>query len=410
MRAVLLALVGLLLVLPGLGQATTITAASCSQADVASALATAVDGDTVHLPACSSTTWTSGVSVTGKALVIEGAGVDVTTIALSGTITGFTLSGTSAGGHVATLGNLTITGAGDPNGHVRVSSTYRFRLHHLKITATANRDILITGSYGLIDHLTVLKSNGSNAIQVLGASNSPSGRWTQAMDFATPDQVFIEDSLIQSTACNTGLGAIDGFNGSRMHFRHNTVRNQQTYNHGYDTASESALWTLFTNNTFDMAAIPCPIDRMVFIRGGTGLFHNNTMNLNEAFNQYAPRFMVLAYFRSSLSQQGSICGDNSANSLAVDLYTGSPTGYPCFEQTGFGAPWPTASPWYEFNNVGTGNMGANLQFVSESAHVVLNRDYVNDTAKPGFTEYPYPHPYQSVVVALSPPTNLRILP
>jgi hypothetical protein len=58
--------------------AATITAPSCNQADVQNAIEQAADGDTVLVPAGSST-WTSGISIS-KTLVLKGAGIGRTLI------------------------------------------------------------------------------------------------------------------------------------------------------------------------------------------------------------------------------------------------------------------------------------------------------------------------------------------
>src|SRR6266404_6421783 len=54
-------------------EASIINAASTSQADVSSAVNSAANGDTVVIPAGTST-WTTGVSVSGKGIKIQGAG------------------------------------------------------------------------------------------------------------------------------------------------------------------------------------------------------------------------------------------------------------------------------------------------------------------------------------------------
>lgn len=65
-----------------LGQAATIVAASCSQADVASALSTAARNDTVQVPA-GTCTWATPVTIT-KGVTLTGAGAGVTVITSSG--------------------------------------------------------------------------------------------------------------------------------------------------------------------------------------------------------------------------------------------------------------------------------------------------------------------------------------
>src|SRR2546427_11574810 len=59
-------------------QAATITAASCSRTDVGHAVTSAVDGDTVQIPAgtCS---WTSQLNISA-AITLIGAGIDQTVI------------------------------------------------------------------------------------------------------------------------------------------------------------------------------------------------------------------------------------------------------------------------------------------------------------------------------------------
>lgn len=374
-------------------RAATVNATSCSQAHVDAAVGTANDGDTVVVPACGSTTWTNSVTVSNKALDIQFAGIDVSTISLSGGTDFINFDGTSASGNVGKISGVTVTGTGNANGYINITSSYRFRLHHLKLTTTSHRDIYVEGSYGLIDHIQVIKSDGSNAVQVLGGGSTPTGRWLSTIDWGSSNWVFIEDSTFTSTDCNTGLGWIDGFNGSKIVFRHNTATNQQGYVHGYDTASESALATELSNNLFQMHAVPCPIDRFYFHRGGAGYFWNNVMDLTESYNQYAPRMLVLAYFRSDISQQGSLCNGSGP----LDGNTGSPPGYPCWQQTGMGGGATggrDSAPIYEYNNSGTGNYAGRTIVGVESDHIVEDRDYFLNTPMPGFTPYAYPHPLQ----------------
>ena len=385
-------------------EANTISAASCSRTNVATAITAAADGDTVNIPACGATVWTSSINV-NKAINISGAGMDATNIALSGG--GFiSFSGSSAGNKVAQLGNLTVSGSGS-DGFIEVNASYRFRLHHMKIGDVANRAILITGAYGVIDHMQFTTVDGYNAVQVLGGSTTPTGQWSQAMNFGSPNQVYIEDSSYTASTCVTSLGIFDGFNGSRLVFRHNTVTNWSGYVHGYDSASESALqWEIY-DNFFDMQKTNCGIPRMLFMRGGTGYVYNNTMHLTDSYNLYDPKFLSLYYYRSTESQQGSICN----GSASVDQNLPGQNGYLCFQQPGSGGPGlHTSVPVYEFNNVGTGNMPANLQLSSESSHVVAGRDFFNDTQKPGYVPYTYPHPLTGVSGAIpTAPLNLRIV-
>ena len=57
--------------------AATRTAASCSRNDVGAAVNSAVDGDTIVIPA-GTCTWTSNLTITDKILTIQGAGMNST--------------------------------------------------------------------------------------------------------------------------------------------------------------------------------------------------------------------------------------------------------------------------------------------------------------------------------------------
>ena len=387
------------------GEAATFAAASCSRTHVSAAIAAAADGDTVHIPACAATPWGAAIIVHNKAINVNGAGIDVTRIALSGG--GFiTFSGTSPGNKVGQIGNLTLSGSG-ADAFIDIQSTYKFRVHHLKIGDVASRAIEVTGSSGVIDHVEFTTLNGYNAIQVLGGAEVPTGRWSQSMTFGSADQVYIEDSTFTAVNCVTSLGIFDGFNGSRMVFRRNTVTNWSGYVHGYDSAAESALqWEIY-DNVFDMQKSGCEIPRMLFMRGGTGYVYNNTMHLTDPFSSYSPQFVALYYYRTNEPQQGSMCN----GSASIDENRPKLNGYLCWQQPGSGGPGPhTSVPVYEFNNVGTGNMPADLQLSSESSHVVSGRDFFNNTPKPGYVAYTYPHPLTvSNPDIPDAPSNLRII-
>ena len=53
--------------------AATVTAASCNASDVQTAVNSASNGDTVMIPACSQTNWSSTVTIT-KGITLQGAG------------------------------------------------------------------------------------------------------------------------------------------------------------------------------------------------------------------------------------------------------------------------------------------------------------------------------------------------
>ena len=73
-RRIIWGLLALLLGLPLTTKAqTTVNAATCNSADVQTAISSATEGSTVAIPA-GTCTWTSGVSISGKGVVVQGAG------------------------------------------------------------------------------------------------------------------------------------------------------------------------------------------------------------------------------------------------------------------------------------------------------------------------------------------------
>jgi hypothetical protein len=87
-------------------------AASCNQSDVQAAINSATEGQTVTLPACpSGVSWTSGVTISGKGITVQGAGAgrivayDVTASALPLTtgMLNLTISPTNASGTMPSI-------------------------------------------------------------------------------------------------------------------------------------------------------------------------------------------------------------------------------------------------------------------------------------------------------------------
>jgi hypothetical protein len=102
-----------------------------------------------------------------------------------------------------------------------------------------------------------------------------------------------------------------------------------------------------------------------------------------------------------------------------DGNTPGQNGYPCLDQIGhvFG-PSPGGAnllePLYEWNNT---HDRADVDLIVGSSHanadrhIVQGRDFINDTPRPGYAPFPYPHPLRSGDPVATPaaPTNLRII-
>jgi len=186
--------------------------------------------------------------------------------------------------------------------------------------------------------------------------------------------VFIEDCTWDYDAAVNGQAVIDGANGGRVVFRNNTVNNDKLVVHGYDSSERSFMQMEVYNNIFTRTA--GFLGRHMFIRGGTGVFFNNTMS-------GADLGLVVASFRSCQPLLGGTCDQME--------------GYPCQDQIGRGVN-QTLVPIYQWDNTLDGNsvtITNNGQCPTEYVHIQANRDYYDNTQKPGYTPYVYPHPLVS---------------
>jgi hypothetical protein len=121
--------------------------------------------------------------------------------------------------------------------------------------------------------------------------------------------------------------------------------------------------------------------------GYTNLFFNN-----------GDTYQIRAVFRS-LDQPGMGKGD---------LLSGLPAAP---------AQWPNevSEPLYAWGNTQNGTTITNFFSTDETGEVIENRDFFNNTPKPGYTPFTYPHPLDTGEgpplgdAPLAPPTGLRVV-
>jgi hypothetical protein len=418
---------------PGGLWAATYSAASCSQAHVSAAVASASDGDTVNIPACAATSWTSGLTIT-KAITLQGAGVGRTILVdsvTSGPMLTIETSGTSKSWRVT---GLEIRGGSHSRSWSHVmgigGNSYSFRVDNCKFYnwlgsgGEGTRAIWVQGDLlGVIDSNT-FDRNGqwTQAIAIShpnwgGVGSYGDNAWADSDNFGTSKFVFIEDNTFTSPAGTTFPGIMDVYSGGRVVLRYNTVRNDFAGTHGTESSGRNRGVRAFEvyQNTFTFDGSPAWFTTF-YVRSGTGVIYNNTISGSSAWINAAAN---IANYRSS----GSYAPWGQCNgSSAFDGNNGTPSGYPCIDQPGRGkgnllsgntptpAAWPgqLLSPIYVWGNTGF----RNSQAVSDSSHVVLNRDFYVGSEKPGYTAYTYPHPLRSGTIpsaAPSAPTGLKIV-
>jgi hypothetical protein len=218
---------------------STITALSCSDTDIQKAVNDVANLGIVMVPA-GTCTWNVGVSISGKSLILKGAGIDQTIIkeelianhhslafAVGASamirLTGFTFDGSKTKDNYA---SVMVSGApGRPS----------FRIDHNKFVNVSERGIIAYSIYGLIDHNTFIRIPSGfspTLISVMGDTAS----WDRPQDLGTSNAVYMEDNTFIHNIQNNG--PFDMYTGARYVFRHNQVYGNGLGHHGFD----SSVW------------------------------------------------------------------------------------------------------------------------------------------------------------------------
>lgn len=338
--AILLGAVAIVLVASPAAWATN--AATCSQADVQSAVNATSSGGTVAVPA-GNCTWTASVVITNKSLTITGAGIDVTTITgntpgnslvianLSTTdtfnISGFTMRLQSAG---SSYGMIDVNVA-NAEGYPAVS----FRIHHIKMlgdpsdgVSQGGRFVVASGVYGVVDHCSFITQTprGAGNVTIMQDNNfSTSNTYHTPQVLGDANALYVEDCDFEFVVANQGNGAIDNYSGGRYVFRYNTVRNNNVGNHGWDSGNRGVRTFEIYGNVFIADSMIGGME-MFGPRSGTGvLWGNSVKNIQPQLNStgYIDFFAPRTY--AGMSQQ-ALFGNVNLNARATGYYPTAPWG------------------------------------------------------------------------------------
>jgi len=459
----------MLICLSAVAHATIINSKSCSSTDIQAAINSASTGDTVVVPS-GSCTWTASVTINKKGIILQGAGLDVTTItdSVAGQTSGLIVTGASATNFVRITGFTFAEGAGiaqSNNGMVNLDGkmfdvAFRFDHNKLVIPDGASRGIVVIDIYGLIDHLTVDESaagsNSSQSVSIWGSNDGTDGGftpWMQPLTLGTDKAVYVEDSTFNYPAVSgfndTGF---DSYGGARWVIRHNTIINTEFCGgHGTDSGDRRSAFSgeFYSNTLTNNSGGHREACRF---RGGTGVLYANTFAGNSSWDN--PVVMVYRACSgldhgdwgacdgtlwelgsTNLSNQGSrtcstnggvkFCSDSreilctsDANCSSVGAGTCSTYfdgsgngGYACRDQPGI-THGQVSAPIYAWNNgllsIQATDGGDGPCGVGLSNYLKAGRDFVNGSAMPGYTAYTYPHPLQSGD-GPAPPANLTVV-
>ena len=403
-------------------QGTTITALTCSQTDVSTAIGQAAAGDTVLIPLCpSGVSWTSTVTV-GKGITLQGQGIGQTVL-----IDNVPKGGSNCGGAAPMLSvnsntffrlsGFTLQGSAPDTfvcqpSHVAISgSSPTFRIDNIAFTNLMTVGIRSSGTlFGVVDHCTFQGSHKNGLLiehnGFAGASYGD-GSWAAPTNLGSSQFIFIENCTFTDPSA-VGAGAFDVDGGGRVVFRHNTTA--FVVGHGTETSGRFRGMRAFEiyNNTF----IPVQNSQFtgVYLRSGTGVIYNNTFD-DSGSNTWSHEIIATNYRDTQPYVPWGQCDGTS-------VYDG-PGGYPCIDQVGRGqgnllsgnpaspaaSPNEAQEPVYQWGNT---HNGGSVTLSPQGPHIQANRDYFDNISMPGYTAYPYPHPLTlGSGTPPAPPTNLQ---
>jgi len=370
-------LVALLFAASGAAQAKIITALTPSLFDVTKAIGSAVDGDTVIIPA-GTATWTAKLAIT-KGITLKGQ----TTVAGAGTIsptatdltiikddtpaTGpiirvtsnafFKMVGlTFVPGTRTTIGSAegAIQLAGGANG---VPATAQIEQCHFNKILQTRLVLLGKWTYGVFDNNFAELTSTQNAFlirmsayayngvpQTLGHGAFADYPW-----YGTDKFFFIETNTFLRNSPSGAMirGLTDGDNGCRFVVRYNYIRNAPIFDHGTEGATRGGRAFEVYNNTCNFT-VPRN-GPAVGWRSGTSLIHDNLVTVASGISYGTP---------------GIICGLSE------------------YRETAFhpGTPWGEADGTSVWDKNVT-NCGANPLDKSQQTFVKGNAPYVFDSGK-----------------------------
>ncbi|MFH1787457.1 MAG: myxococcus cysteine-rich repeat containing protein [archaeon] len=397
----------------GLWQADT-----CNQQDVQECIDSAVDGDTVRIPA-GECEWDGipDVSISGKGITIQGAGADMGGTVIINTkpfleydgmfeirsddsheirVTGIWFKGSTT--NVGAVSHINVIGI-STDAIVRIDNC-KFSEGYMNDNWVLGSAIVISGPYAIVNNCT-FDTAGKETIQVTGESE----HWTNPTNVGTDNSIFVENNVFINNYVNpTGAHhIIAGFGGARYVLRYNDVHNGNIDAHGFcgNIKGSTRWYEIYENNLYIDSSFS-QTDFM-FLRGGSGVVYNNNI-INDGSLNYDIR---LTNYRSDEDwcNAATIRGA-SYEKCACNTINNPGEGYPSYDQIGRGQN-QDSEPLYiwgnnflgnqrSFTNIGVVDLGGSCDdecgVVQNMADwIQQNRDY-NLIEKPGYTPYTYPHP------------------
>jgi hypothetical protein len=267
-------------------RADTHTSASCSYSDVNAAVRAASNGDTVAIPAGTCSWGSRTLFGGGKRITIQGAGSSSTIINSNGNTISF-----------SNTNNWRVTGI-----RINVSTNQAYaimiaeggtgwRIDHNYIACTGTTyidGVLARGNrtvhpYGVVDNNTFVNAR---VLSYWDANCDYYIDYTEPLGLGGPNAVYVEDNTFNKSV---GPNIMDGNCGTRWVFRHNTVTDTTADGYQLETHSvqgplRGTRWFEVYGNTFNENPTNNNTESISYLRGGTGVIFDNTVNYSYTWS------------------------------------------------------------------------------------------------------------------------------
>ncbi len=392
-----------LLFFPIFSYAAQWNAQTCELAEVQSKVTSALNGDTVMVPA-GNCTWNSALSLT-KTITLRGAGpsADGTKITYGGINHTLFSVGPNTTGYMDISGFWLLGGDGNYWSGTAMQlygpvGWKNLRVHNMVFDGNKQWSIK-GGAYtnGVIDNCTFKGS--AHGIMLYGQGTTD---WATPLTLGTADFFFIDNNTFNWNDWfgSSGAASFDLDKGGRVVFRYNTVKYSifETHDRVRSSLASGQAYEVY-NNTFwtDISKW-----KAVDISGGTGVIWGNTI--------YGPWSVAIGGINYKSFTAGGLGALLCDGNDPADQNIPGESGWRCQYQIGtlYEGASAISYPLYVWNNKVINGSGSNgLVVTNGGVNVKTGRDYFNNVARPGYTPYIYPHPLTQKKPL--PPPNVRIL-